>query len=253
MRLDQAIASRFPDISRRRARQLIAERRVLVNERAVSIASREVNADDRIAVAEDEPEIAVIRETADWIAVDKPAGMPTQPTKDRVQRSLEELLRLRYQAIWIIHRLDTPTSGVVLFARSQAAAAELSALFAQGSIRKTYVSMIEGVLAAEQVVDTAVQGKDAKTTFRPIGNDGVSTLVEAIIETGRTHQIRIHAASIGYPVAGDRRYGSGIRAKRLMLHAWKLEHARFGVLEAPLPTSFSLSTAPALSAPPIPR
>jgi RluA family pseudouridine synthase len=253
MRLDQAIAARFPEISRRRARQLIADRRVLVNERAVSIASREVGPDDRIAVAEDEPEIAVIRETADWVAVDKPEGMPTQPTKDRVQRSLEELLRLRYQAIWLVHRLDTPTSGVVVFARSQAAAAELSALFAQGAIRKTYVAVIEGVLAAEQVVDTAVQGKDAKTTFRPLGNDGVSTLVEAIIETGRTHQIRVHAASIGHPVAGDRRYGSGVRAKRLMLHAWKLEHADFGVLEAPLPTSFSLSSAPAVSESPILR
>ncbi len=253
MRLDQAIAARFPEISRRRARELIAARRVLVNERAVSIASREVDADDRIAVAEDVPEIAVILETADWIAVNKPAGMPTQPARDRAQRSLEELLRLRYHAIWLVHRLDTPTSGVVLFARSQTAAAELSALFAQSAIRKTYVAIVEGVMTDEHVVDTAVQGKEARTTFRPLRNDGVSTLVEAVIETGRTHQIRIHAASIHHPVAGDRRYGSGARAKRLMLHAWKLEHQRFGVLEAPLPTSFSLSSGRPASAPPIPQ
>jgi RluA family pseudouridine synthase len=253
MRLDQAIAARFPEISRRRARELIAARRVLVNERAVSIASREVDADDRIAVAAHEPEIAVIREAEDWVAVHKPAGMPTQPARDRAQRSLEELLRLRYHAIWLVHRLDTPTSGVVLFARSQAAAAELSALFAQGAIRKTYVAIVEGVMTDEQIVDTAVQGKEARTTFRPLRNDGVSTLVEAVIDTGRTHQIRIHAASINHPVLGDRRYGSGARAKRLMLHAWKLEHPRFGVLEAPLPTSFSLSSALPASAPPIPR
>jgi 23S rRNA-/tRNA-specific pseudouridylate synthase len=226
---------------------------VLVNERAVSIASREVNAHDRIAVAEDEPEIAIIRETDDWIAADKPAGMPTQPARDRVQRSFEEFLRLRYHAIWLVHRLDTPTSGVVLFARSQTAAAELSALFAQGAIRKTYVAIVEGVMTDEQVVDTAVQGKEARTSFLPLCNDGVSTLVEAVIDTGRTHQIRIHAASINHPVAGDRRYGSGARSKRLMLHAWKLEHPRFGVLEAPLPTSFSLSSALPASAPPIPQ
>jgi len=247
MRLDQAIAARFPDISRRRARELIASRRVLVNERAVSIASREVSADDRVAVfegVEGVPEIVVIRQTEDWIAVDKPAGMPTQPTRDRVERSLEELLRLQFHEIWLVHRLDTPTSGVVLFARTREAAAELSELFAAGAIKKTYVAKLEGVLAEERIVETPVQGKSARTIFKPLHNTDSHTLTEAIIETGRTHQIRVHAASIGHPVAGDRRYGSGARAKRLMLHAWKLEHPRFGVLEAPLPTSLSLSPAP---------
>ena len=242
MRLDQAIAVRHPDISRRKARELIAARRVLVNERVVSIASREVDAGDRIAVVEDAPELAIIRETDDWIAVDKPAGMPTQPARDRKQRSLEELLRLRFREIWLVHRLDTPTSGVVLFARSAAAAATLSALFANGEIRKTYLAILDGELADERVVDTPVQGKNARTTFRPLRVDGNTTLVEAVIETGRTHQIRIHAQSIGHPVAGDRRYGSGGRAARLMLHAWKLEHASFGTLEAPPPISFSFES-----------
>src|SRR5437763_6411292 len=100
MRLDQAIATRNPGISRRKARELIAARRVLVNERAVSIASREVDANDRIAVVDDLPELAIIRESEEWVAVDKPAGMPTQPTRDRKQRSLEELLRLRFRDIW---------------------------------------------------------------------------------------------------------------------------------------------------------
>jgi len=238
MRLDQAIAARHPGISRRKARELIAARRVLVNERAVSIASREVDASDRITIVEDAPELSIIRESEEWIAVDKPAGMPTQPTRDREQRSLEELLRLRLREIWLVHRLDTPTSGVVLFARSAAAAARLSALFANGEIRKTYLAVLEGEVQ-DQVVDTPVQGKDARTTFRPLRIDDNTTLVEAIIETGRTHQIRIHAQSIGHPVIGDRRYGSGGRAARLMLHAWRLEHASFGILEAPPPISFS--------------
>jgi RluA family pseudouridine synthase len=246
MRLDQAIAARYPEISRRRARELIAARRVLVNERAVSIASRHVGPEDRIAVVEDDPEIAVLRESDDWIAVDKPTGMPTQPTRDRAHRSLEELLRLRYREIWLVHRLDTPTSGVVLFARTPDAAARFSALFASGDIRKTYLAILEGELREDRVVETPVEGKSARTTFRPQHPSGITTLAEVLIETGRTHQIRVHAASIGHPVAGDRRYGSGTPAKRLMLHAWKLEHASLGVLEAPAPTSF-------FSAPPTPR
>jgi RluA family pseudouridine synthase len=244
MRLDQAIAARYPDISRRKARELIASRRVLVNERVVSIASRHVNPDDRIAVVDDVPEIAIIREGHDWIAVDKPDGMPTQPTRDREQRSLEELLRLRFREIWLVHRLDTPTSGVVIFAKTAEAAARLSALFAAGEIRKTYLAILEGELTAERVVDTPVQGKSARTTFRPRSSDGTTTSVEVDIETGRTHQIRVHSASIGHPVAGDRRYGSGARAKRLMLHAWKLEHESFGLLESPTPTSFSSAPTP---------
>jgi RluA family pseudouridine synthase len=242
MRLDQAIAARYPDISRRRARELIASRRVLVNERAVSIASRYVGPDDRIAVVDDVPEIAVIQESDDWIAVDKPAGLPTQPARNRVYRSLEELLRLRFREIWLVHRLDTPTSGVVLFAKTAEAAVKLSALFAAGKIRKTYLAILEGELHEERIVETSVQGKSARTTFRPRRNDGTTTLAEAEIETGRMHQIRVHAASIGHPVAGDRRYGSGKQAKRLMLHAWKLEHPSFGVLEATPPTSFSSAT-----------
>ncbi|HEV7424843.1 MAG TPA: RluA family pseudouridine synthase [Thermoanaerobaculia bacterium] len=242
MRLDQAIAARYPNISRRKARELIAARRVLVNERAVSIASREVSDDDRIAVVDELPELSIIREIEEWIAVDKPAGMPTQPTRDRQQRSLEELLRLRFRDIWLVHRLDTPTSGVVLFARTAAAAAKLSALFANGAIRKAYLAILEGEVAEERVVESPVQGKSARTTFRPLQRNDNTTLVEAIIETGRTHQIRIHAQSIGHPVAGDRRYGSGGRAARLMLHAWKLEHDSFGTLEAPPPTSFSFES-----------
>src|SRR5438045_3707913 len=134
MRLDQAVAARYPDVSRRKARELIAARRVLVNDRPVGIASREIKETDRIAIVDELPEIAVLRETDDWLAVDKRAGLPTQPTRERDRRSLEELLRVRYREIFLVHRLDTGTSGVVLFAKSRAAAAQLSALFAGGKI-----------------------------------------------------------------------------------------------------------------------
>ncbi|HWW63067.1 MAG TPA: RluA family pseudouridine synthase [Thermoanaerobaculia bacterium] len=226
MRLDQAIPQRYPELSRRKARELISQKRVLVNERLVAVASREVSESDRIAIV-DSVDLNIIKETTDWVAVDKPAGMPTQPARDRKERSLEELLRARFRTIYLVHRIDTGTSGVVVFARSREAAARLSELFATRSVRKTYLAAIDGTIDGELRIETPIEGKDAVTIVRPRA-DG---LVEAEILTGRTHQIRIHLASVGHAVRGDRRYG-GSNAPRLMLHAWKLEHAELGTLEA---------------------
>lgn len=239
MRLDQAIAARVQDISRRKARELIAQKRVLVNERRVGVASREVAGDDRIAIVDvDAPEVPIIASTDEWVAIDKPAGMPTQPPRDRKDRSAEELLRVRFGEIYLVHRIDTPTSGIVLFARTREAAARLSELFATGAIRKIYLAVAAGSIAAETVIEEPIDGRDAKTIVRPLREVGGRTAVEAEILTGRTHQIRIHLAA-GHPVAGDRRY-AGPPAPRLMLHAWKLEHPSVGSLVAPPPPGFAL-------------
>jgi 23S rRNA-/tRNA-specific pseudouridylate synthase len=235
MRLDQALALRT-NLSRRKARELIAAGRVLVNQRSVRVASREVADDDELRVAEELPRVALLASTEDWLAVDKPAGVPTQPPRDRATISLEEMLRIDYREIYLVHRLDTPTSGVVVFARNRAAAARLSALFASRAIRKTYLAAIDGKIE-EQTIDTPVDGKDAITIVRTRGGN----LVEAEILTGRTHQIRIHLASIGHAVAGDRRYG-GPAAPRLMLHAWKLEHDELGAIVAPPPAVFGIGS-----------
>src|SRR5438067_6035806 len=108
MRLDQAIAARFPDVSRRKARELIAAGRVLVNQRPVRIASREVADDAQITIAGDVPALPVIASTEEWIAIDKPAGMPAQPTRDRATLSAAEILRLEHRQIFLVHRLATP-------------------------------------------------------------------------------------------------------------------------------------------------
>ena len=235
MRLDQAIAARFPDLSRRKARELIAAGRVLVNQRAVRIASRDVAGDAQITIAEDVPPLGVIASTDEWIAIDKPAGIPSQPTRDRATLSAEEILRLQYRQIFLVHRLDTPVSGVVLFARTRPAAAKFSELFATGAIRKTYLALVSGTIDRETTIDTPIDAKEALTIVRPLRG----ALMEIEIKTGRTHQIRRHLASIGHPVAGDTRYG-GAPASRLMLHAWKLEHASIDTLEAPPPIHFAL-------------
>src|SRR2546423_1516220 len=198
MRLDQAIASRFPQLSRRKARELIAAGRVLVNQRPVRIASREVSETDELAFVEEAPAVPLIAIADDWLAVNKPAGMPTQPPRDRSVRSLEELLRIEYREIYLVHRLDTPTSGLVLFARTRAAAAKFSELFATGAMRKIYVAVIDGSISTEVVIDSPIEGRKALTIVRSLGD----SRVEVEIKTGRTHQIRIHLASIGHPIAG---------------------------------------------------
>jgi len=238
MRLDQAVAARFPHISRRQARQLIAGRRVLVNERPVGIASREVRESDRVAIVEETPPLEILKITDSVVAVNKRAGMPTQPTRDRKQRSLEELLRVQFKSIHLVHRLDTGTSGVVVFARTREAAANLSGLFSGREIRKTYLARVPGTIDDTITIATPIGGKEARTVLRPRSGG----LVEAEIYTGRTHQIRIHLASIGHPVLGDRRYG-GPAAPRLMLHAWKLEHDTIGTIEAPPPDDLIRSAA----------
>ena len=239
MRLDQAIAARNADISRRKARELIAEQRVLVNDRPVRVASREVGDADRITIVDALPELTIIRETPDWIAVDKPPGMATQPVRERNRTSLEELLRIRYREIFVVHRIDTQTSGVVVFARTRKAAAELSALFAARDIAKTYLAVAEGLIPHDLTIESPIGGKDAHTIVKPLKPLEGMTLVEADILTGRMHQIRIHLKSIERPVVGDRRYGSTMPAPRMLLHAWKLEHSFFGeTLTAPIPGDF---------------
>lgn len=239
MRLDQAVAARYPDLSRRKARELIAQRRVLVNDRPVAVASREVSEKDRIVIAGELPDLELIRETGGWVAVNKPAGIATQPARDRKQRSLEELLRMRYRDIFVVHRIDTQTSGVVVFARTKGDAAELSELFASRSVRKTYLAVVEGAVEKELTIETPIGERDAHTIIRPLRRLDGATLIEAEILTGRTHQIRIHLQSIQQPVAGDRRYGSTMPAPRMLLHAWKIAHERLGgELVAPPPGDF---------------
>lgn len=212
---------------------------MLVNDRPVAVASREVRDSDRIAIVTEVPSISVLRETPSWIAVDKPPRIPTQPTRDRSQRSLEELLRMTQRELYLVHRIDTQTSGVVVFAKSRAAAAELSELFASRTIRKTYLAVVEGFVDHELTIESPIGGKDAHTIVRPLKRLDNATLIEAEILTGRTHQIRIHMKSIERPVLGDRRYGSIAKAPRMLLHAWKMAHPYFGEeLVAPVPGDF---------------
>lgn len=238
MRLDQAVAARHPEVSRRKARELIAERRVLVNDRPIAVASREVSEKDRITIAPELPDVPVIAEKREWVAFAKPAGIPAQPTRDRRTLSLEEIARMRFGEIYLVHRIDTGTSGAIVFARTRRAAARLSELFAAREIRKLYLAVVEGHIDHEQTIESPIGGRDAHTVVRPLRRLESTTLIEAEILTGRTHQIRVHLKSIERPIVGDRRYGSTVAAPRMLLHAWKLSHPELGELVAPPPSEF---------------
>jgi RluA family pseudouridine synthase len=205
-------------------------------------------------------EIEIIYEDGELLALDKPGGLVVQPGNRKERGSLLDLLeeyRLRsgggpaggdfpaqspgapefpYSPV---HRLDRETSGILIVAKSRSSARALSAAFKKHATAKLYLAVTDGVpdpregtirsalrtlkgRSSRSVVDR--RGKRAETTYSLLERleDG-RALVEVRIETGRTHQIRAHLASIGAPVSGDRRYGSA--GPRLLLHAWMVRIA----------------------------
>ena len=150
-----------------------------------------------------------------------------------------------------LHRLDRPTSGIVVFSASLRGAKTFSAALAAGDITKTYWTLLQGCLTTEVRIDTrlsreeatlttlvSAEGKPSISVFRPLWSGPQVTLAEVHIETGRTHQIRAHAASMGFPLAGDVKYGGRkgpVGAVRpWFLHARRLESQLFPAVEAPV-------------------
>ncbi|HER44266.1 MAG TPA: RNA pseudouridine synthase, partial [Candidatus Eisenbacteria bacterium] len=142
-----------------------------------------------------------------------------------------------------VHRLDRETSGLLVAAKNRPSARLLSSIFSSGGVEKTYLAVTEKPPAPKRGeirtpirvrkgsssrAETQEGGKRAVTRYRTLKTlPGGRALVEAAIETGRTHQIRVHLASIGSPILGDSMYGSS-RSGRLMLHAWKIRLPRPG-------------------------
>jgi 23S rRNA pseudouridine1911/1915/1917 synthase len=261
-RLDRTLPRLVPDLSRGAARRLIAAGAVFLNGRRCRVASRTVRPGDRLRVESSVPargaatELAILYANDELIAVDKPAGMPSAPTRAAAAGTALELLRAQLRRrdgqparLWSVHRLDTDTSGVLLFARSRAAAAALSAAFRSRGVVKTYRARVVGrpptrTGSIEQpLVDRAgraavdPRGRQARTDWRSIGECENHTVVEVTPHTGRMHQIRVHLTALGCPIVGDRSYG-GPPAPRLMLHAlsvdvpWRGKRLR---IDAPVP------------------
>lgn len=252
MRLDLAIAQSPLGISRREAKRLLDDARIAVDARIVGAASREIATGAAVSILTGLPDIPLIDLRRDLVVIDKPAGIPSQPTRERDRISAEEILggQLKRSGekpdLFVVHRIDSGTSGVLVFARTRGSAAHLSALFAAHTMEKSYLAIVSGRVDEQRLLDapiaragatrfeTSEGGRPAETRLIPLRSIDDSTLVEIRITTGRSHQIRVHVSGAGFPISGDLKYG-GKAARRLMLHAWKLAHPSLGVWTADPP------------------
>ena len=173
--------------------------------------------------------------TPKWLALAKTPGWLTIPpthSKDR-QQVLIEWARARHGALWVVHRIDRPTSGVVLFARSEAAHREACQWFEKGKVKKTYVFISQGVPERPiWMIKHPIKGKTCTTQVRVIRQGNNVFLGEASPLTGRRHKIRIHLKEEGHPILGDTEYGgatefvgqaAAVSVGRVALHAKRLE------------------------------
>ena len=286
-RLDQLVA-RHCNVSRRIARTLIATGCVHVNKRVVRILTRPMRAGAQVHVAQPEahapgpetrasekrPEVKILYLDRWLVVVNKPARLLSEadrfgsPSLESVVPGMLRALGERSD-VWLVHRLDAGTSGVLVMARSAQAARLVGDSFREAVVRKRYLALCQGVLDKAQVVDAPLArqrgtkhgvdaaGKAARTAVEPLAQGKQATLVLARPTTGRTHQIRVHMMHLGHPLLGDRLYGgpgftSGqlpMAIGRAMLHAQRLvlPHPKKGetlVFEAPPPYDF-LDTAKA--------
>lgn len=205
--------------------------------------------------------IDVLYEDEDILAVNKPEGLVAVPERRRVEQSLIEMLSTqRAEKLYIVHRIDRETSGVIVFARNAEAHRQLNRQFETRSVEKVYLALVHGIIRDDQgEIDKPLRqfgsgrvgvddqrGKASVTEFRVLDRLPAFTLLEVRPRTGRRHQIRVHLYSIGHPVLGDPLYGDkAVQSSypRLMLHARRLSlHLPSGqrlTLEAPIPESFS--------------
>ncbi|MGH9344892.1 MAG: RluA family pseudouridine synthase [Terriglobia bacterium] len=287
-RLDVFLAGRFPDVSRSRLRRLIQAGCVETGGRVAMKAGETVWAGDQIRVrlAREEtralPEnlpVGIVYEDSDLVVVNKPAGMVVHIGAGIHSGTLVNALLYHIRQLssaagderpGIVHRLDKMTSGLMLAAKNDAAHRVLAAAFKARTVKKTYTALVHGRVkqnagAIEAPVGRdprhryrmkagGAQGREALTHFTVLRRFQNFTLLSAMPRTGRTHQIRVHLASLGHPVVGDTAYGApstihlgGSERKtlpRTFLHASALEFAhpstgRPLAFEAPLPAELA--------------
>jgi 23S rRNA pseudouridine1911/1915/1917 synthase len=253
-RLDRALARLLPGETRSRLARLIEEGHVLVDGGAAS-ASRKMKSGERVDVAlaprpsdtthrPEAIELAVIHEDADLLVIDKPAGLVVHPGSGNWSGTMLNALLHHAPVVGdlpragIVHRLDKDTSGLLVVAKTEPAQAALVRQLQARSVKRTYLALVRGRVERDGTVDAPIgrhpvqrtrmavvaTGKPAVTHYRVKRRFAAHTLLECDLETGRTHQIRVHLASIGHPLEGDPVYAGKARGAfgRQALHAWRL-------------------------------
>jgi 23S rRNA pseudouridine1911/1915/1917 synthase len=279
-RLDSVLAAQLPDLSRSLIRGLIEDGKVTVNGRPAKPAHR-LNTGDRVHVLVElqpsltaEPEdipLSVIYRDSDIAVIDKPAGLVVHPAPGHERGTLANALMAAFpnaagvapsERPGIVHRLDRDTSGLIAVALSPRGQASLRRQIASREALRQYVALVQGTPHPDRGIIDAPIGRDrndrkrmaahgvaaraARTEYRVLERlDGLA-LIEATLQTGRTHQIRVHLAAIGHPVAGDVTYHGPRLAglDRQFLHAARLqirvpESGDVISLESPLPGDLS--------------
>ena len=280
LRLDQALARLLPEHSRSRLKGWIDAGRVIVDG-AAAAPRRKLAGGERIDVEPDAADVAVaaapqaidlaiVHEDDATIVVDKPAGLVVHPGAGNRDGTLLNALLHRYPELatiaraGIVHRLDKDTSGLMVVARTPVAQTDLVRQLASRGVKREYLAVVRGDVAKAVTIDAPIgrhpvhrtsmavveRGKEARTHVAPVERFGVATLVRCTLETGRTHQIRVHLMAIDHPLVGDPTYGArrttaGVPAfGRQALHAHRLDFAhpvtrRALAFESPAPADFA--------------
>ncbi|MEI8162114.1 MAG: 23S rRNA pseudouridine(1911/1915/1917) synthase RluD [Betaproteobacteria bacterium] len=284
-RLDAALAKLFPEHSRSRLQGWLKQglilldgsaaepkRKVYGGERIVFDAAAAAPATPGLADAAEDIALNVVFEDESLIVIDKPAGLVVHPGNGNASGTLMNALLHHAPELaaipraGIVHRLDKDTSGLLVVARTLTAQTDLVRQMQARSVKRHYLALVLGTVERDGSVDAplgrhAVQrtkmaivragGKEARTHYAVLERFAKATLLECRLETGRTHQIRVHLTSIKHPLAGDAVYGRSRSGDarldafpRQALHAWRLalQHPAGGVevaWESPLPEDFA--------------
>ena len=257
-RIDSFLSGKT-DFTRTRIQQLIKDRNITVNGKPTK-SSYKIEENDEIAIevpevetTEIKPEnikIDIVYEDSDIAVINKQAGLVVHPAQGHYRGTLVNAILYHIKDLsgingeirpGIVHRLDKDTSGLIVIAKNDKVHTALTEMFQEKKIRKTYLAILKGKLNKSEgkivtqigrdkndrkkmtVIDDITKGKNAITNYRVISQNNLFTLVKVNIETGRTHQIRVHMRHLGYPILGDGVYGRKDNEKRQMLHAYKLE------------------------------
>jgi 23S rRNA pseudouridine1911/1915/1917 synthase len=257
-RLDKAVAEHCPELSRTQAQKLISDGLVTVNDQ-VAKAGLKLDAGDRVRitlppspVSAPVPEampLSIVYEDSDLLVVDKPAGLTVHPAPGHPDHTLVNAILAHVPGLagvgdaerpGLVHRLDKDASGLMAVAKNRQAQLNLIAQFKARSVLKAYLVLVRGRLTpVDGVIEAPIgrdpryrkrmavvaegEGREARTSYHVLRHIGDYSLLEVGLETGRTHQIRVHLSAIGYPVFGDRVYGvKSDNLPRLFLHAARL-------------------------------